>query len=595
MKQKGPFANSRYQEDSHLTFGSDFTLSNNAAEYGSDNEKGSLLDTKRVSSNNLEFNANLEVLDLDKSDSRDIDIQTDPSIEDYLENVCGFGRFQLITFFILYLVIQPTCFLLYSIPYLQLMPSFECNSTGGSDSQVSGQWYSCKRDEACENKDQGNFRYRIEQFGDTSLQNYVVNLGLECDSPNKLRLIGSFYFIGVILSIIIWMKQSEYFGKKQLILYGSFVQLMAYTGILFFQFDLTVMYLYYLGLGMGSMLTLYNSFLYLQDFTPKKFKLAIGNLFLTFQILPMIFISIYLGLFSSNSQIPLIAGYVLSIAGFVLLIPLPESPVYLFGKDQFYDCQESLNYVATSNNRQPSVDFTRQEEEKSNSSFQRIESSYKSSQMKWFARQLVLNNYNRNFVIFAICWIVVSFNYYLILFHFQEFKGSVYLNGFSSALGEIFGYLIVGNFMVSFGTKDTIGLSFIGMILSAIMYLYPALQNKIYYAGAIFIMKASISCAFYSIFIGTNKFFKEELTPTIFCFCNIVSRFFTILTPLVGNGVQDSNDKNSFMFMFISLSFIAIATITCINDIESRKKQKKSQRGLQGFSSSGSDSKTKEV
>lgn len=102
-------------------------------------------------------------------------------------------------------------------------------------------------------------------------------------------------------------------------------------------------------------------------------------------------------------------------------------------------------------------------------------------------------------------------------------------------MGEIFGYIVVGNFMISFGTKDTIGLSFIGMILSALMYLYPVIPTNLYYAAAIFIMKASVSCAFYSVFMGTNKFFKEELTPTIFCICNIIARFFTIMAPLVGN------------------------------------------------------------
>jgi len=47
----------------------------------------------------------------------------------------------------------------------------------------------------------------------------------------------------------------------------------------------------------------------------------------------MVFISVYLGMFSSETKVPMMVGYILSIIGFLFLLALPESPMYLFGKD----------------------------------------------------------------------------------------------------------------------------------------------------------------------------------------------------------------------------------------------------------------------
>ena len=86
----------------------------------------------------------------------------------------------------------------------------------------------------------------------------------------------------------------------------------------------------------------------------------------------------------------------------------------------------------------------RQIEELSNSSLQRVEPTLKQTQLQWFLGQMLLNNHNRHLLIFMLCWSVVSLNYYIILFHFQELSGNLYFNGFVSALGELLANLFIG-------------------------------------------------------------------------------------------------------------------------------------------------------
>jgi hypothetical protein len=59
-----------------------------------------------------------ESLNLERS--RDVDIQTDPTIEELLERAGDLGRLQYFAFLALYLLICPNGFLLYNMPYLTL-------------------------------------------------------------------------------------------------------------------------------------------------------------------------------------------------------------------------------------------------------------------------------------------------------------------------------------------------------------------------------------------------------------------------------------------------------------------------------------------
>ncbi len=67
-----------------------------------------------------------EVMALERS--RDMETQTDPTVDDMLEIAGDVGRFLYFAFVVLYLITTPIGFLLNNVPYLIMSPSFLCLS-----------------------------------------------------------------------------------------------------------------------------------------------------------------------------------------------------------------------------------------------------------------------------------------------------------------------------------------------------------------------------------------------------------------------------------------------------------------------------------
>ncbi len=172
-------------------------------------------------------------------------------------------------------------------------------------------------------------------------------------------MIGSYYFLGVVLSFLIWIKTSDSWGRKPIVILGSVLQLGGYTGILFFSFTLTMMYLFFFSLGLGTVLSICTSYNFLNEFMPNRAKIFSSTLFLAFQILPALAMPAFLGLVDEDVYPILLIGYGISIAGLVLtFLSVPESPQYLFAMEKFLECQESLNYISRFNGADHIVDLT---------------------------------------------------------------------------------------------------------------------------------------------------------------------------------------------------------------------------------------------
>ena len=165
-------------------------------------------------------------------------------------------------------------------------------------------------------------------------------------------------------------------------------------------------------------------------------------------------------------------------------------------------------------------------------------------------------NYNLHMLIFMISWTVCSFNYYLVIFHFQKMAGSIYLNGISVALAEIAGCLIVGEFIKAMGVKDILDISYGLMLIATMVYMFPILSLPLWYAVILFFMRLGHTCAFAATFYGTNSLFMEEISAIIFASCNLVARFLTIFAPLIAN-----SDGGSPMFWYMLFTIVGLVVI----------------------------------
>ena len=75
---------------------------------------------------------------------------------------------------------------------------------------------------------------RIDFTNDQTIVNFITDIeGFECATKFSQKLIGCFFFLGMMLSIYIWIKCTDYFGRKNIIILGSIIQLLAFTGVCF--------------------------------------------------------------------------------------------------------------------------------------------------------------------------------------------------------------------------------------------------------------------------------------------------------------------------------------------------------------------------
>jgi len=396
-------------------------------------------------------------------------------------------------------------------------------------------WYKCPKEVACSKNNPKDFEYTYDWDSPLSLTNYIYELSIECEPAYKIKLIGCFYFAGVLVSIVLWTMCTDFFGRKKIILLGPVMQLAAFAGVSFCNRSLLLVYLYYLLLGCGSVITICTSYNYLVEFTPRRHRIAVGTLYISVQVLPALLMPVYLSMVSDDPNYYLFIGFVASICGFLFLQPLPESPKYLFSKEMYQQCEDSLNFISRFNGSGVVVDMQRQIEDLINSSLQRVEPTLKQTQLQWFLGQMLLNNHNRHLLVFILCWSVVSLTYYVILFHFQEMAGNLYFNGFASALAELLGNLFIGNLIQRFGLKHTLEASFTSMCVTMFFYFFPLFSSNLYYAIVLFVLKFGLTGAFAAVFFGTNSLFREDLVAVIFAICNLFARLFTVFAPFIAS------------------------------------------------------------
>jgi MFS family permease len=286
------------------------------------------------------------------------------------------GRFQFFAFLVLQLLVSPNGFLLYNVSFLLMRPELQCFS------QVTKQWATCTRDLACQAHASNLTHYQINY--DTSLTNLVTDSHLECESDTSLLSVGVWFFLGVFFSFIIWIRCSDTLSRKPIILLGATLQLLAYSGVVFYAKTLAYLHLYYFLLGLGTVISTSTGYNYMIEFTPRHAKIVVGTLFISLQIIPAMVMPMYLMLVEGDTQNVVWVGYLCCMGGIgLMVVGMPESPQYLFAMERFLECQESINYIAKFNGSEKRCDMKRLHLEKQLSEMH-IEVQNRESQFRWF-------------------------------------------------------------------------------------------------------------------------------------------------------------------------------------------------------------------
>ena len=130
------------------------------------------------------------------------------NVEDALSLIGGFGRFQYFMTSITMGNYIRSALTYYPLPYLELFPVFMCTSR---DTVVP---FQCEAEDFCPSDTEIYFDYVQYNDEPKSLHNWVEQLDMKCKSNSEIGLIGTMYFVGIILSVLIVPRLSDLYGRK---------------------------------------------------------------------------------------------------------------------------------------------------------------------------------------------------------------------------------------------------------------------------------------------------------------------------------------------------------------------------------------------
>lgn len=165
------------------------------------------------------------------------------------------------------IVITESQDIIHGIGLLEKVPDYyECLRTlPNGDLQPVAEWKPCKKEEICdEGLDKDHYRPVRD---DTYLDNWVDNVYELCEPKYKVGLIGSAYFVGVIISVATVPPLADAYGRKYLFIGSVCISIIAQ---LIFCFCHNITELYFLecviGLSFGGRVVV--GFSYLLEYLP---------------------------------------------------------------------------------------------------------------------------------------------------------------------------------------------------------------------------------------------------------------------------------------------------------------------------------------
>jgi len=136
-----------------------------------------------------------------------------------------------------------------------------------------------------------------------------------------------------------------------------------------------------------------------------------------------------------------------------------------------------------------------------------------------------------NLVIVTFCFIIVSFNYYMISIYLKYIGGNLFINIILSTLAEAIAYFTANFFQKLLGTRIWFMMFFAMAAAFGVPLMFVTEVWII--AICVFISKFGISAVFMLAYYVITEIFPPLFVPFSFTVSNVFSRIITILAPQV--------------------------------------------------------------
>lgn len=473
------------------------------------------------------------------------------TIDELLVLSGDFGKMQWFWFFTILLCNIGISMYYYQFPYLELIPKFTW--------KFGRKFGACTKEAVWENHKIR--QWKIDWNNDLSIHNWITDSEEYWISSIRVGLIGSCYFVGILLGSILF-QSSDWIGRKMYSQLCSFFSIVVIY-LLYFTDDIDIKLFLWVLLGILSSIFLC-SYAYLLEVVPKASQNFMNYLFLISEnIIPVLIGSTYFYMGGKNWEAPFTVSLIFPLLGFTLLFFIPKSPQLLleWGRDK--EVAIEIKKIARFNGKKLPKNFVVKKK------FWKLEHQENISKQKY----RLFTTFSKLVKLFLIIVLLIHSNSQQIIwgFYVKHIKINIFLlniiDAFTSTSMMILTYVL----LKYINPKPII----IFIIIFSGICIIPILIKKpdeillwISYLGLLACMK-TLACVTYS---AISRMFSPLLVPVVLTVSSILTNIAMVFAPIFAEAKFPLP-----MLIFIGSSILTLSLVLLTPIDEDEENNDKSQ------------------
>jgi MFS family permease len=227
--------------------------------------------------------------------------------------------------------------ILYALPFFELQPEFICPASKPD----------CGPEDHCKDPK----LYPINWDATRSLHNWVEQLNLTCADSYQIGLLGSSFFAGMTVLVVIVTRLGDVIGRKWPTNVSTVIAIPITVGLLFSKnLTLTIVLLFFFGATCPG--REHVPFTYMCELVPERHRQIIGSVLLFADATTIGLIAVYFRFISKQWLYFQYFSLGLNLIATVVILFVPESPKYLHGRGSYQKAKDALTKIARFNKAQ---------------------------------------------------------------------------------------------------------------------------------------------------------------------------------------------------------------------------------------------------
>ena len=226
--------------------------------------------------------------------------------------------------------------------FYELQPIYQCRDF----LDITSTWETCKSDDFC--AEGSTLEYKVDYANDLSIHNWIEEYDMQCAAKFKFGLFGSLFFIGVVISSLIFPPLADQVGRRPIALIGITMQAVASIGLLF-STSLIFTYSMIFVMGMAMAPRFFVGYVFSMEFLPQNYTAMATSITLAVDGLVLMWSSLYFMFIDNHWKSLYACAVVATFFAIAITMMQPESPKFLLSKGRYDEARKVITKIAKIN------------------------------------------------------------------------------------------------------------------------------------------------------------------------------------------------------------------------------------------------------